>query len=215
MTKEEYKKQFTENDAVGWLSITKELEQLYPNQEPQHFGTAISYDLGGKDPLDGISIYESKKQAGHFHFVSYGFSELYYDEDSAGEEFSKFGFELTFRLKKDEKEKNPNLNWAMALMQNLAKYVFNSNEWFDEYHFIPANGPIRLGYDTDMTALAFVADPELGAIQTPNGEVKFLQLVGLTTAEFEGLKENPDSMEELILKLQQTNPLLITDLDRK
>jgi hypothetical protein len=41
MTKEEYKQKFTEDDAVGWLAIDKEFERLYPNQEPQHYGTVI------------------------------------------------------------------------------------------------------------------------------------------------------------------------------
>lgn len=214
MNIEEYKKQFTEDDAVGWLSMDAELEKNYPNQEPKHFGTIIKYRLGGEEPLDGISVYESNVQEPHYHFVSYGFSELYYDEEKAGGEFSKFGFELTFRL---TKENNENFHWAMNLMQNLAKYVFKSGKWFEEFHFIPANGPIKLESDTDITALAFVADPELGKIETPHGEVTFLQMVGLTTSEYEQLKNNPkmEETEKLIEKLKQSNPLLITDLDRK
>lgn len=101
MTSEEYKKLFSEDDAVGWLYIDKELEKLYPGQEPKHFAPALHYAIGGEDPLDGISVYESEKQASHFHFVTYGFSELYYNEESAGNEFSKFGFELSFRLKRE------------------------------------------------------------------------------------------------------------------
>ena len=213
MPKEEYKQQFSEDDAVGWLAIDKEFERIYPNQEPKHFGTVIPYTLGGTDPLDGLSVYESAQQTDHYHFVSYGFSELYYDEEQAEEEYSKWGFELTFRLKKVDEE----IHWAMNLIQNLAKYVFSSKKYFDEYHFIPANGPIRLDYDTDITALAFVTDPELGTIQTPNGKVMFLQLVGLTTAEYDFIKNDPDenNIEQLIAELRLTNPLLITDLSRK
>lgn len=216
MTKEAYKQQFSEDDAVGWMAIDKELDQLYPEQEPKHFGPIVKYMLGGEDPLDGISIYESKKQEDHLHLVSYGFSQLYYDEDAAENEYSGWGFELTFRLKPfngDEAEPH----WAMALMQNLAKYVFESKQYFDEFHFIPANGPIRLATDTQITALAFVLDPELGKIKTPNGDLMFLQMVGLTTAEYDVLAENPKTTEteQLIKKLQQSNPLLITDLERK
>ncbi|RYG19331.1 MAG: suppressor of fused domain protein [Chitinophagaceae bacterium] len=214
MNKEDYKKQFTEDDAVGWLSIDAELDKIYPNQEPQHFGTLIKYMLGGEDPLDGMSVYENNAQEPHLHFVSYGLSELYYDEEKAGGEFSKFGFELTFRLKK---EGNEDFHWAMNLMQNLAKYVFQSGKWFEEFHFIPANGPIKLESDTDITALAFVEDPQLGKINTPHGEVTFLQMVGLTTAEYNQLKENPKTYEteKLIVKLKENNPLLITDLNRR
>ena len=215
MNLEEYKKQFKDDYAVGWLSIDKALEEIYRNQEPQHFAPTVPYALGGENPLDGISIYESSKQSSHFHFVSYGFSELYYNEERVGEEFSKFGFELTFRLKK--KSHDDATQWAINLMQNLAKYVFSSGKWFEEFHFIPANGPIRLEYDTDITAIAFVLDPELGKINTPNGEVSFLQMIGLTTAEYNALTVDPKTTEteKLILKLKAKNELLITDLDLK
>ncbi|QNN42608.1 suppressor of fused domain protein [Pedobacter roseus] len=216
MTKEEYRQQFTEDDAVGWLAIDKEFERLYPNQEPQHYGTTIKYMLGGEEPLDGLSIYESKRQTDHFHIVSYGFTNLYYDEDLAGEEFSNCGFELTFRLKKINNEKSSDQIWALNLMQNLAKYVFSSNQIFDECHTIDAKGSIRAGYNSNIKALLFVTDPELGIVETPHGQVQFLQIVGLTTKEYEDHKRNQDKNKgiELIDKIRLLNPLFITDLDR-
>jgi hypothetical protein len=215
MNTEEYRKQFTEDDAVGWECIDKELEKIYPGQEPLHFAPPLHYAVGGNDPLDGISVYRSEKQEKHFHFVTYGFSELYYSEKSAGGEFSKFGFELTFRLKTEHEDDN--IHWVCSLLQNLARYVFQSGKWFEEYHLVPANGPIRIGYDTDITALSFVPDPELGKIDTPHGEVSFLQIVGLTTGEFKSLEQNPapSETEKAVNKLRQSNGLLITDLDRK
>jgi hypothetical protein len=65
------------------------------------------------------------------------------------------------------------------------RHVVSSGNWFEAYHFTPANGPIRLETDTAITALAFVPDPELGTIDTPHGEVAFLQMVGLTDAEYQ------------------------------
>ena len=153
MNLEEYKQKFTEDDAVGWLSIDEKLNEIYGQQEPQHFGTIIKYILGGKDPLDGISVYENQNQENHYHIVSYGLSELYYNEESAGKEFSKYGFEFTFRLKKKEGD---DFNWPMNLMQNLARYVFETGKWFEESSFIPTNSPIRLDYDTNLRAIAFV-----------------------------------------------------------
>lgn len=215
MNIDEYKKQYTEDDSVGWNFIDTELEKIYDEQEPLHFAPSVPYILGGENPLDGISVYKSNKQSKHFHFVTYGFSELYYDEESADKEFSKYGFELTFRLKMENEDDN--INWACNLLQNLAKYVFKSGKWFEEFHFIPANGPIRSEFYTEITALAFVLDPELGKIDTPHGEVMFLQMVGLTTSEYEELKQNPKTTEteKLIEKLKQNNKLLITDLNRK
>ncbi|MCR4033450.1 MULTISPECIES: suppressor of fused domain protein [Flavobacterium] len=214
MNLEEYKKEFTEDDAVGWLEIDKEFDRLYPGQEPKHFAPALPYMLGGDSPLDGVSYYESKKQEDHYHFITYGFSELYYNEEKVDGEFSKWGFELTFRLKPYEAD-NGNPSWAVALLQNIAKYVFDSGNWFEEFHYMPANGPIRLNTDTEITALVIVADPEVPKKQTPHGEVSFLQIVGITSAEYEHIVENPDKVEELVNKLKENNPLLITDLNRK
>ncbi len=102
-------------------------------------------------------------------------------------------------------------------MNNLARYVFNSGNWFEEFHFVPAGGPIRLETDTDITGLVFALDPELGRIDTPHGEVSFLQMVGITSKEVERLKANPttEEVERLINELKETNPMLLTDLNRK
>lgn len=215
MNTEEYKERFNEEDAVGWECIDRELLKIYPDQQPLHFVPELHYIAGGNDPLDGISVYKSRKQADHFHFVTYGFSELYYHEKAAGGAFSKFGFELTFRLAMEHEDDN--IAWACNLLQNLARYVFKSGKWFEEYHLIPANGPIRIGYDTDITALSFVLDPELGKIDTPHGEVSFLQIVGLTTSEYHQLEHDPrpSETEKLLEILRQTNPLMITDLKRR
>ena len=211
-----YKKQFTEDDAVGWDCIDQQLANIYGEQEPGHYAPELPYELGGDDPLNGVSFYTSTEQEPHFHFVTYGFSELFYDEDAVGEKFSKFGFELTFRLKM-EHEEDDQIGWVFNMLQSIARYVFDSGKWFEPYHFLPAGAPIKMDSDSEITALAFVPDPELGKIDTPHGEVMFLQAVGLTTAEFQELKKNPitTETEKLINKLRQDNRLLITDLDRK
>ncbi|WP_143757727.1 suppressor of fused domain protein [Paenibacillus sp. FSL H7-0326] len=47
------------------------------------------------------------------------------------------------------------------------------NEQLDQAPGWDANGPICLGADTLLTALAFTPDPELSPIETPNGRVGF------------------------------------------
>ncbi len=216
MNTDEYKAKYSEDDAVGWAFIDKAVDKLYPNQEPKHYATMIKYFMGGDDPLDGVSVYKSDKDKEHYHFVSYGMSELYYNESAAGGDFSKWGFEFTFRLRPFE-EDDDDPRWVVSLMQNLARYVFETGNWFDEYHFIPANGPIRLETDTEIVGIAFVLDPELGSINTPHGEVNFLQIVGITEDELEQLKANPKISEtkKLLEKLKEKSPLLVTDLKRK
>lgn len=218
MNKEEYQKQFTSEDTPGWQAIDLQLDKIYGSKEPRHYPPlcGLHYMAGGSDPIDGASVYDSNHQEFHRHIVSYGMSELYYDKEKAGDEFSKWGFEFTFRLVPFQDDQNDPI-WAIQVMNNLARYVFSSGKWFEENHFVPANGPIRLDTETEITGFVFTLDPELGKIQTPHGEVSFLQMVGITNAEVELLKLNPttDAVKELIDRLKIDNPLLITDLNRK
>ncbi|WP_244215202.1 suppressor of fused domain protein [Pedobacter miscanthi] len=218
MNPETYKQQFTTDDTPGWQSIDNQLEKIYGDTEARHYPPlcGIHYAAGGTDPIDGASIYDSNHQTFHRHIVSYGMSELYYNEEKAGGEFSKWGFEFTFRLAPFKDDENDPI-WAINVMNNLARYVFSSGKWFEENHFIPANGPIRLNTDTEITGFVFALDPELGKIETPHGEVSFLQLVGITDTEVEQLKKSPTigAVSELIDRLKESNPLLITDLNRK
>lgn len=209
-----YKEIFTEDDAVGWEAIDKSLESLYPNQEADHYAPDLPASLGGRSYLDGVSVYQSNEQEPHFQFITYGFSELYYNEEAVGEDYSGFGFEITFRLKKSGDE---SVGWAINFLQNIAKYVFTSGNYFEPLHVFPANSPIRLGYDTEIMAVAFVQDPALGEINTPHGKVQFLQAVGITAEELKTIRTHfsIEKVEELIEGLRKNNPLLITDLDRK
>lgn len=178
MTKEQYIQQYNEDDAVGWQAIDNTLKKVY-NEEPRHYGPlcGVYFAAGGTDPIDGISIYDSSKHQNHYHLVTYGLSELYFNPDKAGGEFSKWGFEFTFRLVPFAEDKG-DPDWVMQVFNNLARYVFNSGRWFEQNQFIPANGPIRLNTETQIVGFVTTLDPELGCIETPHGEVSFIQLVG-------------------------------------
>lgn len=216
MDLKEYKKKYKGKDASpGWDCIDDLLNKRYGDQEPKHFATTIKHSMGGEDPLDGISIYQSNSGGiEHFHIVTYGFSELYYNEEAVNEDFSKFGFELSFRLKPYADDGEFPI-WALNMLQNIARYVFSSGNWFEENHYLNAKGPIRQDCDTNITALAFCIDPELETIDTPHGEVQFLQVYGLTNNEFEAINSRGDNAESLLQQHKTTNPLLITDLARK
>jgi hypothetical protein len=214
----EYRKLYGGDDAdvaPGWEAIDSRLKEVYGSQEPRHWGTVVKAMLGGSDPLDGISAYES--QAGginHLHFCTYGYSELYYNEEAVGKDFSGFGFEMTFRLASPL----PPIEqpaWVWNLLQNLARYVFNSGKWFEEYHWIPANGPIRLEYETDIVGLAFAHDPELRPVESPHGRVEFLQAFGITNGELASLIAKSRSCEQIIEEQRRLNPMLVTDLARR
>ncbi|WP_145323616.1 suppressor of fused domain protein [Paenibacillus xylanexedens] len=172
-----------EENTSGWDAIDKAIGDLYGEQEPRHYGTALPYMLGGPDPLDGISVYAVDKPMHHWHFVTYGFSELY-EKEMQDSSKSGYGFELTFRLTRNEEETEPPA-WALNLLQNVGRYVFNSGNIFQPGDYMDTNGPICLESDTLLTALAFIEDPDLPELSTPNGSVKFIQIVGISGRELE------------------------------
>ena len=198
--------------APGWDAIDAALKPVYGDREPLHYGTIIKFMMGGKDPLDGISVYKNLDPRPHWHFVTYGMTELYAKE-SENSEVSGFGYEFTFRLACDPVEEQPPL-WPMNLMQNLARASYNGGSVFGQWHTLDANGPIALESDTKLTAILFVRDPQLPPVESsPHGRFEFLQIVGITADEL-AAKNEWDS-EKLIALLGRDNPLLITDLSRK
>lgn len=195
--------------SPGWDAIDAELNKHYAGTEPFHYGTMISYRLGGPDPLDGVSVYKRDEPVPHWHYVTYGFTELH-EKESENVEYSGFGFELTLRLAWENEEQPP--VWAVNFLQNLARYVFSSGNVFRPGHHLDANGPIETGRDTPITAVAFAEDPELGEADSPFGKFRFVQVVGITADELDLIKVwNTDSF----LQLAKTRlPLYLTDLRR-
>ena len=216
MNIEEYKRLYEGRDAApGWDAIDARLDEVYPNQEPKHWGTILKHMLGGPDPLDGISAYQcTAGGVDHLHFCTYGYTSLYYDEKAVGGDYSGFGFEMTFRLASPLPPPEEPI-WVCNLLQNLARYVFETGRWFSEYHWIPANGPIRLDYETDIVGIAFLNDPALAPIDSPHGRVEFIQAFGITQSELDILKSTKDTAKEIVERHRRINPLLVTDLSRK
>lgn len=199
-----------EVEARGWNAIDEALKPLYGRQEPLHWGALIPYFLGGEDPLQGISAYRHDGPPAHWHLVTFGFSELY-EKESDNPDRSGWGFELTFRLARAPGEEQPP-SWAMNFLQNLGRYVFKSCNPFGVGHHMDLNGPIALEHDTRIRAMLMAADPQLPAINTPNGALEFVQVVGITVDELHAaMAWNSVGMTRL---LAANNPLLVTDLSR-
>ncbi|WP_341729673.1 suppressor of fused domain protein, partial [Brooklawnia sp.] len=73
------------NMTLGWDAIDSVFDAAYPGQEPQHWGTLIRWSLGGPDPLDGVSAYRATQPVPHWHYVTFGYSDLY-GRDAVGRE---------------------------------------------------------------------------------------------------------------------------------
>ena len=104
-------------ESPGWAAIDAALWPIYGELEPYHVGTVIPYALGGPDPIHGISAYKNGGLSPHWHFVTYGFSELWAKE-STDADVSGYGFELTFRPTCRAVDEKPPI-WALNFLQNL------------------------------------------------------------------------------------------------
>lgn len=67
----------------------------------------------------------------------------------------------------------------------------------------------------DITALGIALDPELETLSTPTRQVCILQLVGLTSGEFDTMSASKSDATELLWRMGAGSPLLMTDLERK
>jgi len=138
-----------------------------------------------------------------------------YDKESDVAEWSGWGFEFTFRLARDTGEPpdaQPPM-WALSFLQNLARYVVNTGNVFEPNHYMDLNGPIALETQTAITAAFFASDPQLPEITTPNGRLKFVQVVGVTGDELSAAQAW--DVEKFIATLSRVNPMLVTDLVRR
>lgn len=195
--------------APGWEAVDAALAPIYGSREPRHWGSIVRWRLGGRDPLDGLSAYEVDEPP-HWHYVTFGLSELY-QKESDDPAVSGWGFELTFRLARSPGEQPP--DWVWSFLQNLARYVYDTGNVFASGHHMDLHGPIALPHpETRVRAIAFARDPQLPAIATPNGRLEFIELVGLTTDEYDAAQDW--DTDALLAVFRRSNPLLITDLSR-
>ncbi|MFC3803875.1 suppressor of fused domain protein [Cohnella sp. GCM10012308] len=199
--------------APGWDAIDEAFEKkLYPGQTPAHYGTEIHKRalFGGDAYLDGYSIYHSPN--GYKHILTYGMTELYVEEQSFGGEWSRWGYEMTFKLKEESVEQ---CLWAIDMLSNLARYTYTREAIFEPFQYISGNGSsIHVGVESAITALIVVSDTEAEGIDTVHGKVDFIQLVGITQRELEALKADSAQIHRLVENMKKDNPFMVTDMNR-
>ena len=216
MTPEEFREKAQDKEwAPGWDEIEDAFKAVYGDQQPEHFGTVITSRamFGGNEYLDGYSAYQSGK--GYSHIVTFGMSELYADEERLGKEYSKWGYEMTVKLRNEAPQ---DCIWAMNMLGNLARYTFQSERWFEPGQYVgSANNPqsLNLGKpESKITSLLIVNDTEIPTRQTIYGELAFLQLVGITTNELKAVMGDRSLIPVLLENLKKDYPDLETDMER-
>lgn len=206
-----FRKNIDNIKASGWDAITEECDRNYPNQKnPKHYGTIISWRLGGNDPLRGISVYDG---GDYWHFVTYGLSELY-EKETNNKDISGYGMEFTFKLKKDNYDnEEAEIKGICGILQSIARITFTKGEIFKPYEYL-YTGQTE-GIDTkeqsNITGFITIPDNNLKTINTLNGKVEFVEFIGVTNAELVALKNKELNVEDLYNKLQSD----ITDYNRK
>ena len=187
--------------ADGWDAITEAFEKVYPTQkDPKHYGTLISWRLGGDSPLQGISIYEGED---YWHFVTYGLSELY-EKESENKEISGYGMEFTFKLKKDHYEdEEAELKGICNILQTIAKLTFVNGEIFRPYEYIYTGQTqgIDIKMLSNITGFITIPDTDVAPISTPNGYVEFVEFIGANNNELIALKNQELTVKELYEKM--------------
>uniref|UniRef100_A0A8C3XS34 Suppressor of fused homolog n=1 Tax=Chelydra serpentina TaxID=8475 RepID=A0A8C3XS34_CHESE len=183
----------------------------------------VFYRLGGPDPLDYVSMYRNLGNPAlnvpeHWHYVSFGLSDLYGDnrvhEFTGTDGPSGFGFELTFRLKRETGESAPP-TWPAELMQGLARYVFQSENTFCSGDHVSWHSPLD-NSESRIQHMLLTEDPQMQPVQTPFGVVNFLQIVGVCTEELHAAQQwNGQGILELLRTVPVAGgPWLITDMRR-
>ena len=188
-------------NALGWDAITKLCNKIYPNQNnPKHYSTLISWQFGGKDPLQGISVYDG---GDYWHFITYGLSELY-EKKSNIKEISGYGMEFTFKLKKDNDENEENeIRCICGILQSIARITFTEGEIFNiyEYLYTGQTEGIDCNRKSNITGFITVPDNKFNEINTPNGKVSFVEFVGATDNELKAIQNKQIGVKELYEKI--------------
>lgn len=197
-------------NPIGIQAIDSALQTRYPDMNPIIHAPMSPLAAGGDEPIEMVAVYEREYPVAHWHFITYGFSDLY-EKKIKNTPVSGFGFELSFRLVKTIGENEPP-EWVFTLLQDLAKTVFSSGSRFDNGFFLATNKKIRFQGSENLSTMLFAYDPELKPINTANGILVFLQVIGIT--EDEKLALISWNSSKFLSVMAENNSVLVTDIYR-
>jgi hypothetical protein len=132
-------------------------------------------------------------------------SDLYAKESKESEDdWSGFGYEFTFRVAKNADNQPP--LWPVEVMVSMARAAYKGED-FAAGHTVNI-GPIDDRKETTLTALLVVTDPAIPILDTPNGKVALLLLVGVEGPVRERALEI--GTDAVLAELSAQNPDLVT-----
>lgn len=172
-----------ESEAPGWDAIDRVMVELHGAQEPAHW--LLDPTMGVSGPrLEGLSAYRADD---HWHFVTLGLTEIWTKRTNDAL-VSGLGYEFTMRVPRStgsrwrrERHDQPP-EWAVFFMQRLGDVTLQGAR-FRPGETLDPGGRITGDTPSKLVAAAFVDDPTLPVIGTPNGIVSFTQVFGITAYE--------------------------------
>ena len=166
---------------AGFDAIAEAMHRLYPAREGLFYGTIIPYALGGDDPWTAWRCGKANTGVPHWHYVTYGFTELYEKRERRPRDKRLW---IRADLPPSNGERRSSLpSGPSACSRTGPVCLFQRQRLRLRPSYGRQRAPIALETDTRLTALGFRIDPELGEADTPNGHFVFLQAVGLTADE--------------------------------
>jgi suppressor of fused-like protein len=154
----------------------------------------------------------------HWHYISFGLSDLHGDgrvhEISGPEGPSGFGFELTFRLKREDSDSSPP-TWPAELMQGLARYVFQTGNILCPGDHVSWHVPLDNG-ESRLQHMLMAEDPQMSPVVSQCGKTQFVQIVGVCLEELKAAQQwNGPGVLELLMKHTVSGGMwLVTDMRR-
>jgi hypothetical protein len=196
-----------EPTATGWDAIDAACRLLYGDQEPRHVGYAPGRAFGSV--LQGCSAYRAQD---HWHYVTYGLSNLFDDDEGENDGCSGWGYELTWRVR-DLAADEQAPGWPFTILQRLAKWAAEAPVLLEEGTRLHVGAPVTGfphtdGPDTGLTGILLATDPQLGQMSTVNGSVTFLQFVAVDAGDLALAKESGSAA--VLERLVREDPLLVT-----
>lgn len=189
-------------DPDGETAIERALLAAHPDAQPLKF----EIPNPGKFALAGGIAIRVEEPVPHWLVVSRGFTELG-EKVEENPDVSGWGFELTCRLPARSDEAD--FGWVVNWMQNIADYLTDKVTLLEAYHHMPM---WKARSEDEIAAIVFVDDVELQPTHSANGTFTFLQMVGLTSGEYDALQSwDASALVELI---RERDPLFLMDVER-
>lgn len=187
--------------------IKKKYNEIYLGKSKKIYNTIRKRNEGGAF-LDEFEVYD----VGEFwHYISFGMTELY-EKESSNNDFSGWGYEYSFKLKKGIESEPP--LWVITPLQKLARYVFNQSMPFGEAHYINFGKPIEFDLNKNLNSFIFSFDPIVGVIHTPTGSLNMLEIFCISQKDIDYCFSDENASCKLVDVIRKVNPEFINDFSK-